>query len=212
MRGREGVKDEVRGVVKRLKEELPNVLRTIRDFTDESRRYAYFIAWLGSRVEEVGLGKVVVTGGFAVELYTGRVYRTMDVDLICEGRSAEIIEEFLKEFSERLGRGYLPRIEELSLKSIDIVSTVYNRELPPVKVYINNFRLYIDPPEHLIVTYLAGWKHWGSTEDRDKALWLLVATKSIINQEVLRELAHKENVEDLLNKLIAKIRKLGLSK
>ncbi len=210
MRGNEGVKDEVREVINRLRKELPNVLDRIRSFSDESRRYAYFIAWLGSTVEEVGLGRVVITGGFAVELLTGRVYRTMDVDLICEGKSAEVIEEFLKGFSERIGRGYLPKIKELSLKSIDIVSTVYTRELPPIKVYINNYILYIDPPEHLIVTYLAGWKYWGATEDRDKALWLLVATKPIINEGVLKELVRKEGVEELLKELLSKVKELGL--
>ncbi len=144
----------------------------------------------------------MVTGGFAVELYTGRVYRTMDVDLICEGRSSRVVEELLKGFSDRVGRGYLPRVEELSVKSIDVVSTVYSRLVPPIRVAVDGYSLYLDPPEHLIVTYLCGWKYWGSTEDRDKALWLLVATKPIADEGLLRELARMEGVEDALNQLL----------
>ncbi len=38
----------------------------------------------------MGIGRIVVTSGFAVEIYTGRVYRTMDIDVIVEGEKAKV--------------------------------------------------------------------------------------------------------------------------
>jgi len=64
------------------------------------------------------MGRIMITGGFAVEIYTGRVYRTMDVDVIVEG-DVRIVESFLAGFSERIGRGFLPIYDVLSLKSIN---------------------------------------------------------------------------------------------
>jgi hypothetical protein len=77
-------------------------------------------------LESRGFGRIIITGGFAVEVYTGRVHRTMDVDIIAD-KCAEFVEYFLEKFSEKIGRGYLPRYEILVLKSIDIVSNTYKR-------------------------------------------------------------------------------------
>jgi hypothetical protein len=131
------------------------VLPKLVAIPEDTKRYLYFIAWLNTFIEMRGLGRIIVTGGFAVEIYTARIYRTMDVDIIaehCEG----VVEEFLKSFSERIGRGYLPTYEVLSLKSIDIVSTTYTRRKQPTKMFINNIYIHLDPVEDLIATYLAG--------------------------------------------------------
>ncbi len=165
------------------------------------------MAWLNSKLEALGVGRIVITGGFAVELYTGRTYRTMDVDVICDGvKCHEVVEEFLREIGERIARGYIPRDEELALKSIDIVSTSYARKAPPVKIKVNDMHIYIEPPEILIAMYLAAWKHWNSTEDRDKALWLLIATREIIDYKLLSEEVKSRNAEDKLNELMKLIK------
>jgi hypothetical protein len=175
---------------------LPRLLTT----SDETKRYLLFTAWLNSFLEERGLGRVVITGGFAVEVYTGRVYRTMDVDVIVENAS-RVVEEFLEKFSERIGRGYLPVYEVLSLKSIDIVSTTYTRKKSPVRVLVEEFYVYLDPVEDLIAVYLEGWKYWGATEDRDKALWLLYTWSSRLDWEYLEELCREKGVLDKLGEL-----------
>ncbi len=160
------------------------------------------MAWLNTEFERRELGRIIITGGFAVEVYSGRVYRTMDVDIIVEGKACEVLEMMLKRIGERIGRGYLLKYEELELKSIDIVSKVYNRKLAPVKLQVDELYVYLDPPEALITTYLAGWKFWDATEDRDKAVWLLATTKPILNMEVLSKLAEENNVTDKLRELL----------
>jgi len=175
---------------------LPRLLTT----SDEAKRYLLFTAWLNSFLEERGLGRVVITGGFAVEVYTGRVHRTMDVDVIVENTS-RVVEEFLEKFSERIGRGYLPVYEVFSLKSIDIVSTTYTREKSPVRVLVEEFYVYLDPVEDLIAVYLEGWKYRGAIEDRDKALWLLYTWSSRLHWEYLEELCREKGVLDKLGEL-----------
>ena len=76
----------VEGLVRAFTSEVLPKLRSMRD---ETAKYLYFIAWLNKELEERGLGRLIVTGGFAVEVYTGRAYRTMDVDVIVEGELAK---------------------------------------------------------------------------------------------------------------------------
>jgi len=179
-----------------------SVLPRLQRVAEETRRFLYFVAWLNSFVEGRGLGRVVVTGGFAVEVYTARVHRTMDVDVIAEGRAAELLERFLARFSERIGRGFLPSYEVLSLKSIDIVSSVYARRREPTVLEVEGLRVYLDPVEDLVATYLAGWKFWGSTEDRDKALWLLAVWLDRLDRRYLEELCREYEVTDKLEELL----------
>ena len=176
------------------------ILPRLISISEETKRYLLFTAWLNSFLEEQGLGRVIITGGFAVEVYTGRVYRTMDVDIIVEG-SSRLIEEFMEKFSERIGRGYLPLYDVLSLKSIDIVSTAYTRRRSPVRMIVEEFYVYLDPVEDLVAVYLEGWKYWGSTEDRDKALWLLYVWSSRIDWSYLEEVCREKGVLDKLMEL-----------
>ena len=148
------------------------------------------------------MGRIIVTGGFAVEVYTGRTHRTLDVDIIVEGEDASrIVEDFLRLFSEKVGRGYLPYYEALTVKSIDIVSTKYSRIIQPTILDVDGRRIYLDPPEELIVTYLAGWKFWDSSEDRDKALWLYIVWSNKLDKKILGKLADLRDVYDKLVEL-----------
>ncbi len=207
MRDGEGVKAE-EAVIKSLAEGFPSILKELEGISDDTERYALFTAWLNNVIEGNGLGYVVVTGGFAVEVYTGRVYRTMDVDLICSNyRVSQALEKFLVSVGEVIGRGYLLE-DPLSIKSIDIVANHYDREVPPVKVLVRGRTLYLDPPEYLVVAYLAEWKYWESSEGRDKALWLLVATRDVIDEELLTHLARREGVDESLREMLKLVEKV----
>jgi len=195
--------DIVRDVVDCLyKVFIDSILPKLRNIVDECKRYLYFLAWLNNELEKKGLGRIIITGGFAVEIYTARIYRTMDVDIIVEnGIAKEVIENFLKKFSEKIGRGYLPQYEILQLKSIDIVSTIYNKPAKPTKITINSYAVYIEPVEELIATYLAGWKYWGATEDRDKALWLYIVWRERIDINYIEKRVKELNIEDYFEEL-----------
>jgi hypothetical protein len=184
-----------------MKEFEGSVLPKLNTIVEDTKRYLYFIAWLNTFIEGRGLGRVVITGGFAVEVYTGRVYRTMDVDVVVEGCS-DVVEGFIRRFSEKIGRGYLPTYEVLSLKSIDIVSTVYTRRKEPTKLYVDDLYVYIDPVEDLITTYLSGWKYWGSTEDRDKVVWLLITWRDRLDWDYLNSVCVEKGVMDKLKELM----------
>jgi hypothetical protein len=184
-----------------MKEFEGSVLPKLNTIVEDTKRYLYFIAWLNTFIEGRGLGRVVITGGFAVEVYTGRVYRTMDVDVVVEGCS-DVVEGFIRRFSEKIGRGYLPTYEVLSLKSIDIVSTVYTRRKEPTKLYVDNLYVYIEPVEDLITTYLSGWKYWGSTEDRDKVVWLLITWRDKLDWDYLNSICVEKGVMDKLKELM----------
>jgi len=184
-----------------MKEFEGSVLPKLNTIVEDTKRYLYFIAWLNTFIEGRGLGRVVITGGFAVEVYTGRVYRTMDVDVVVEGCS-DVVEEFIRRFSEKIGRGYLPTYEVLSLKSIDIVSTIYTRRKEPTKLYVDDLYVYIEPVEDLITTYLSGWKYWGSTEDRDKVVWLLITWRDRLDWDYLNSVCVEKGVMDKLKELM----------
>ena len=47
----------------------------------ETDRFLKFLAMLNTLLEEKGLGRVIIVGGFAAEIYSGRSYRTGDVDM-----------------------------------------------------------------------------------------------------------------------------------
>lgn len=189
-------------LVEELSKDFQQLLPKLLNIRDEAKRYLFFIAWLNTELEKRGLGRIVLTGGFVVEVLTGRTYRTMDVDIIVEGLNASnVVEEFLKTFSERLGRGYLPKYEALQLKSIDIVSTTYDKLKKPIKLKIEEYVVYVEPVEELITTYLTGWKYWSSTEDRDKALWLYTTWREKLDINYLRGRCKEDNVEDYLEKL-----------
>jgi len=178
------------------------ILPRLKEITEETKRYLYLIAWLNTKLEGEGLGRIIITGGFAVEVYTGRIYRTMDVDVIVEGINAgSLVERFLEKFSEKIARGFLPKYELLQLKSIEVVSVVYGRKSQPTKLVVGDFHVYVEPVEELVITYLAGWKFWESTEDRDKAYWLYALWRERIDHEYLESRAVEEGVYDYLKAL-----------
>jgi len=177
----------------------------LKEIKDPTERYAVMIGLLNDWFTEKNLGYLVITGGFAVELLTGSSYRTIDVDIITSNPlTADILEEFLAEIGEKIGRGYLPYHEEIALKSIEIVSTAYTRRKKPVKIMIRGFEILIDPPEDLIIGYLAAWKYWESDIDKEKALLLLVSLYEVLDYDYLRARAREEKVEaelELLSRL-----------
>jgi hypothetical protein len=190
-------------LLKELERFLSSIAAKLEKEHDPTKRFLRLVAALNTWFESRGLGRLIVTGGFAVELYTGTVYRTLDVDLIVEGGAAvRLLQAVLERLGERIGRGYLLRWAPLALKSIDIVSTVYSKPARPVKLCIEpEGCVYLEPPEELIVTYLAAWKYWGSTVDRDKALWLYAAWVERLDKEYLKRRAREEGVEDFLQEI-----------
>jgi len=201
-----GEGSEIEVVEELLEEFNTSILGELESEADEARRYLKLFAWLNRRLEEKGVGRIIITGGFAVEIYTGRVYRTMDVDIVVEGAgAARIVEDFLKRVGEKISRGYLPYAETISAKSIDIVSTVYDGEMKPVRLMVGGSHVYVKPPEELLIRYLSAWKLRGSTEERDKAVWLYYAWRNRMDLGYVAEKARRAGVEDKLSELLQSV-------
>ncbi len=186
-----------------LSEFNSTVLNTVRSIVDETSRFLFLMAWLNTRIENWGFGRIII-GGFAVEFYTGSTYRTLDVDLIVEGGDAmKIIQCFFDRISEKPCKAYLPYFDAISSKGIDIVGFVYDKTKNSVKVNINGYYVYVEAPEELIVKYLYAWKYWRSEVDRDKVLALIAVLWDKVDRNYVLMRAEEERVKDKLEEALS---------
>ncbi len=199
-----GVRRE-KGVVKYV-EELTRefsskVLNELRRIPSETNRFLYFLAWLNTRLEDWGLGRIVIVRGFSVEFYTRASIRTIDVDVVVLGspEATAVVREFLDAIgSIHEGRVYiLAPLRQLLSKAIDIVDDdLAKRRL--VKVKINGYVVYMQSPEDTLVYTLNAWKWWHSSEDELRARVLVEVLRDRLNQEYLCGRAEEEGVLDKL--------------
>lgn len=167
----------------------------------ETDRFLKFLALLNTFMEENKIGRIIIVGGFAAEIYSGRSYRTGDVDIIVEGKD-EIIKKVLTKISEKGLRIMIPKIREISDKGIDIVGNTYQGKKLPIKMVIDDkYSVYVIPPEEVILTYLEAWKFWNSSEDKIKAVLVYCAQKEKLDLKYLDEESSKRGVQDYLSKL-----------
>ncbi len=188
----------------KLVEEARRLLERLRG-VNETEAVLRFLAWLNGVVSRLG-GRIIITGGFAAEVYSGRAYRTLDVDIIVEDgpRVVKLVEGLLKRLGDRPAREYL--VEGLP-KAIDIVATTAgSRRL--VELETPEGVVYIESPEDTIAAYLRGWKYWGSLEDRDKALAVLTAWLDRLDLAYLRRLAERDSTTEELRRLLEEARKI----
>ena len=180
---------------------VKNILKRIDAISDVSNKLLYLLSSINSYLESKGIGRMIIVGGFAVELYSGGTYRTGDIDIIIENaRASKIVREILKEIGfERTGRIYLS--EEFLEKAIDIVGVVYDKPKEPVKIEINNFWIYILPPEETIISCLNAFKHWNSDVDFEKSAMVLKAQEKRIDWEYLERRAREEGVIEELRRI-----------
>jgi len=177
---------------------MENLLQKLR----KARNILEFLAILNTYMELNNIGKIIITGGFAVELYTNRAYRTGDVDIIVVGNK-EFLEQVLNSIGRRSGRVW--ELEYFSDKAIDIVSTMYIKPKSPVKLRVGERWIYVEPVEEIIITCLAACKFWQSDIDCEKAAMLLVAQRDHIDWEYLMRRAEREEVLDKLFEIKKKI-------
>ncbi len=184
-----------------VKEFSEKVLEELRRIPSETNRFLYFLAWLNTRLEGWGLGRIVVVRGFSVEFYTRASIRTIDVDVVILGspEATAIVREFLDAIgSIHEGRVYvLAPLRQLLSKAIDIVDDdLSKRRL--VKVRINGYVVYVQSPEDTLVYTLNAWKWWHSSEDELRAKVLVEVLKDRLNREYLCGRAEEEGVLDKL--------------
>ncbi len=183
---------------------LGKVLGDLSRIPSETSRFLYFLAWLNTRLEEWGLGKIVIVRGFSVEFYTRSSIRTIDVDIVILGgpKADTVVKGFLDAVGGvRDGRVYvLAPLRQLLSKAIDIVNdNLSNRRL--VRVSINSYIVYIQSPEDTLVYTLNAWKWWRSSEDELRAKVLADVLREKLNKEYLCRRAREEDVLDKLKEV-----------
>ncbi len=158
-----------------------------------------FLAVLSTHMERHGLGRIILTGGFAVELYTSRAYRTGDVDIIVEG-DVRFVRRVLETIGRRVGRVY--EIPWLPDKAIDIVATAYLKPRRCVRLKVGENHLYLEPPEEVVTSCLSACKYWRSDLDCEKAIMVLTAQWEHVDLEYLRRRCDEESTSELLEKIL----------
>jgi len=167
----------------------------------ETERFLILLSWLNEELTKRGVGRIIIVGGFAAEIYSARAYRTGDVDIIVEG-DVKFVREFLKVVSDVGLRIYLLKFPQFAEKGIDIVGDRYEKQKKAVKLSIKGRTIYIIPPEEVVISSLAAWKFWNSVEDRDKAYLVYAAQREHLDSEYLRERAAEEGVEKEMEEMI----------
>ena len=197
--GEEGEKGSAFESLEALYREARQLIEKLAN-TGELEATVRFLAWLNTRVLEPRGARLIVVGGLAAEIYSGRSYRTLDADVIVEAdpQTLDLLRRLLEMLGERPSREYLvPGIP----KAIDIVATVA-KDIVLVELETPEGKLYIESPEDAITACLRGWKYWQSTEDRDKALAILMAWKDKLDYNYLRQKAQKDTTLDHLERLL----------
>lgn len=177
---------------------------------------AAVLAEVNRFLEERGLGRIIVTGGFALELLTGGAARTLDVDIVPEGYCAgRVLEEALRLLAERLpasARGPVIPIPGAE-KALDLLAPSGLRRFPPLRVEVPGHGwFYLEAPEELALRYLREHVYWGTEESRRRLILLLGALGPEMRLEELRRAAREEDEQLLrkLEKLLELLRSRGL--
>ena len=183
-------------LLKEFEQEIKNKLFMI---TDDSIRILYFLAWLNSFLEKNSLGRIYIVRGFVVEFYTAASIRTFDVDVNIVSEKVNVIRKFLKTIGEHIGRGYDLSLIKI-IKPIEIVQKIEINDF--IKVWVNDYWIYIWSPEAALIYLLAAWKYWNSEYDmyRAKILWKIRSRE--MNNAKLCNLARDLDVLGYLNKLV----------
>ncbi|MGC9067655.1 MAG: hypothetical protein ACP5GU_00845 [Thermoprotei archaeon] len=163
------------------------------------------LAFINTFLEKHALGKIIISRGFAAEFYSGGGYKTLDVDVIVEGKTetVNLLKELLKSIGYiESGRFYVATLSSLVDKALDIVGVVYDKPKPPIKIKTNEYHVYMIPPEEAIIYALAAAKYWLSVSDFERAVLVYVVQKENLDIEYLKKRAREENVTEYLTKII----------
>ncbi len=183
-------------LARRLLEVLPRVERLSR----VEHRFIALLAALNQLLEEEGAGRIIVVGGFAVELLVGGAFRTLDVDIVVEGYEAfKAFEELLRRIprivseSELSSRGPVLSLGEAE-KAIDLLGSTYRPRFPPLRVEVEGFgSVYVEAPEELVLRYLREWAYWDTREARARVLLLLGVLGDKIDVKAILKAAREED-------------------
>lgn len=197
-------------------EELLAAARAAEELERPEHRVAAVLAAANRFLEERGLGRLVATGGFAVELLTGGATRTLDVDVVAEGFCAQrLLEEAVRELRERLPTSARGPVLPLAgaEKALDLLPPRGRRRFQPLRVDAGSYGwFYLEAPEELVLRYLREHVYWGTEEARRRVVLLLAVLGGEMRLEELRQAAGGEDrrLLEALEEVLRLLRRRGL--
>jgi len=182
---------------KRILEAVKEAIPRITGLSRPEHRFAALIAVINRVVEESFGGRVIVVGGFALELLLGGTTRTLDVDIIVTGYEAyKAVEEALQQLSrvyEESARGPVISLAGVE-KAIDLLGPVYRSSFDPIRVEVPGFGwFYLEAPEQLLIRYLREWVYWDSEEARRRVLLIIGALGDEIDISAVEKTLQEED-------------------
>ncbi|MCR6692883.1 MAG: hypothetical protein MRT15_10860, partial [archaeon YNP-LCB-003-016] len=85
---------------------------------------------------------------------------------------------------------------------LDIVGMVYDKPKSPVRLSVNNYYVYMIPPEEAIIYALAAAKYRSSASDFERAVLVYATQRERLDLSYLSMRADEENVRDYLEKVV----------
>jgi hypothetical protein len=135
--------------------------------------------------------KPVVVGGSAVELFTGGMYTTGDIDIV--GDTQELSGILLSLGFEKKDRFFVK-----GKVFIDLVGTRLAGNYTEIKIKGTETTIGIISVEDLIIDRLCACKWWRSQTDCEQAKYLLGVYHDKVNKEYLDRRAEEEDVSEIL--------------
>lgn len=153
---------------------------------------------LNREVESRRLGKVVIVGGSAVELYSGGAYRTGDIDL--DTYKPEEARRVFEELAEKRGWRRVSRTYEgPGALFLDLVRYEYVGRVKVLEVC--GGKVYAQSPEDAMASSINACVYWDSPGDCERAVAVLAAQRGYIDWGYLAALAEKNGVLAKLEEL-----------
>jgi hypothetical protein len=159
-----------------------------------------FLAELNEEVKRRGLGRVVIVGGFAVELYSGGAYRTGDIDFVIDTPRVKEAQRVFEELTTKRGWRKVSRVYEgPGALYLDLVGYTYTGRVK--ELHICGGSVYVQSPEDAIVSSLNACVYWESPADCERAAAVLSAQREHIDWGYLLELARRNGVDKKLEEI-----------
>ena len=176
---------------------------------DELDKKIEIIAIVTSAIEENLNIKPVVVGGQAVEFYTTGGYSTMDIDIICESSIADIDEILSNLGFTRDQKYWVYDDEELEL-AIEVPSGPLAGDKERItKVHTpNGHTAYFIGIEDILIDRLNAYVHWKENWQEEWILGMMILNYDEIDWNYIQNRAKNELVEDNLNELKFKAKKV----
>jgi len=201
--GEEG-RDYSEGLIEEFKFEFNSLVNALVNIRDSTYRFLMLVAFMNTFFGKHRLGRIIISRGFAAEFYSGG-YKTLDIDIIIEGSSnaVSMLKLFLRSIDYvESGRFYISTFSQLVGKALYVVGMVYDKPKPPLKLNVNDYFVYMIPPEEAIIYALAAAKYWSSASDFERAVLVYAVQKEHLDMSYLNKRAEEEGVKDYLEKVM----------